>query len=64
MPDTSIVIKATDRNSEAVKKLATVTGSFSKDADTPEDALYALNKNKITLKLALVRSFGTGAAGG
>lgn len=51
MPETSIVVKATDRYSDAVKKMATVTKSFSKDVDSLEEGLYALNKNKYTLKL-------------
>ena len=33
MPDASIVVKATDRYSEAMKKMATVTKSFNKDVD-------------------------------
>lgn len=51
MPDASIVVKATDRYSEAMKKMASVTKSFSKDVDQLEDTLYALNKNKYSLKL-------------
>ena len=39
MPETSIVVKATDRYSDAVKKMATVTKSFSKDVDGLEIAL-------------------------
>ena len=45
MPDASIVVKATDRYSEAMKKMASVSKSFSKDVDALEDTLYALNKN-------------------
>lgn len=37
MPEASIIVKATDRYSEAVKKMASVTKSFSKDAAAPED---------------------------
>ena len=33
MADASIAVKATDRYSDAVKKMATVTKSFSKDVD-------------------------------
>lgn len=33
MADASIVVKAMDRYSDAVKKMATVTKSFSKDVD-------------------------------
>lgn len=51
MPGTSIVVKATDRYSDAVKKMATVTKSFSKDIDGLESTLAALNKNKATLKV-------------
>ena len=51
MPDASIVVKATDRYSEAMKKMSSVTKSFSKDVDQLEDTLYALNKNKYSLKL-------------
>lgn len=56
MPEASIVIKSTDRYSEAVKKMATVTKSFNKDVDKLEDTLYALNKNKITLKMDLSKA--------
>ena len=56
MPEASIVIKSTDRYSEAVKKMATVTKSFSKDVDGLENTLYALNKNKITLKMDLSKA--------
>ena len=51
MPETSIVVKATDRYSDAVKKMATVTKSFSKDVDSLESTLASLNKNKATLKV-------------
>lgn len=51
MPEASIVVKSTDRYSETVKKMATATKSFSKDVDKLEDTLYALNKNKYSLKL-------------
>lgn len=56
MPEASIVIKSTDRYSDAVKKMATVTKSFSKDVDALENTLYALNKNKITLKMDLSKA--------
>lgn len=56
MPEASIVIKSTDRYSDAVKKMATVTKSFGKDVDKLEDTLYALNKNKITLKMDLSKA--------
>ena len=54
--EASIVIKSTDRYSESVKKMATVTKSFGKDVDKLEDTLYALNKNKITLKMDLSKA--------
>lgn len=53
MPDASIVVTATDRYSDAVKKMATVTKSFGKDVDKMEETLYALNKNKYSLKIDL-----------
>jgi len=56
VPEASIVIKSTDRYSDAVKKMATVTKSFSKDVDALENTLYALNKNKITLKMDLSKA--------
>lgn len=56
MPESSIVIKSTDRYSDAVKKMATVTKSFSKDVDQLEDTLYALNKNKYSLKMDLSKA--------
>lgn len=34
MPESSIVIKATDRYSGAVKKMAMVTKHFNKDVDS------------------------------
>lgn len=51
MPETSIVIKATDRYSDALKTLSKTTKAFTKDVDSLEEGLYALNKNKYTLKL-------------
>ena len=33
MPETSIVIKLEDKYSDALKKISTITKSFSKDAD-------------------------------
>ena len=33
MPDASIVVKSTDRYSDAMKKMAAATKSFSKDVD-------------------------------
>ena len=51
MPETSIVIKATDRYSDVLKMLSKTTKAFSDDVDSLEEGLYALNKNKYTLKL-------------
>lgn len=51
MPETSIVIKATDRYSDVLKTLSKTTKAFTKDVDSLEEGLYALNKNKYTLKL-------------
>ena len=56
MPEASIVIKSTDRYSDAVKKMGTVTKSFSKDVDKMETALTALSKNKVTLKMDLSKA--------
>lgn len=51
MLETSIVIKATDRYSDVLKTLSKTTKAFTKDVDSLEEGLYALNKNKYTLKL-------------
>lgn len=51
MPETSIVIKATDRYSDVLKTLSKTTKAFSDDVDSLEEGLYSLNKNKYTLKL-------------
>ena len=51
MPETSIVVTLNDRYSETAKKLSQVTKAFIKDAEGLEQRLYALNKNKYTLKL-------------
>lgn len=51
MPEASIVIKSTDRYSDAVKSMAKTTRAFTKDVDSLEEGLYALNKNKYALKL-------------
>lgn len=56
MPEASIVVKSTDRYSETVKKMSTVTKSFSKDVDKLEDTLYSLNKNKYSLKMDLSKA--------
>ena len=51
MPEASIVVKSTDRYSDAVKAMAKTTKAFSKDVDSLEEGLYALNKNKYALSL-------------
>ena len=51
MPETYIVIKATDRYSDVLKTLSKTTKAFTKDIDSLEEGLYALNKTKYTLKL-------------
>ena len=51
LPETSIVVTLNDRYSETAKKLSQVTKAFIKDAEGLEQRLYALNKNKYTLKL-------------
>lgn len=56
MPDASIVVTMDDKYSDAVKKMSSVTKSFSKDIDQLEDVLYALNKNKISLKVDLSKA--------
>mgnify|MGYP000196450479 CR=1 FL=1 len=66
MPDASIVVTMDDNYSDAVKKMSSVTKSFSKDIDQLEDVLYALNKNKISLKVesgqSKIRTGGSGKA--
>lgn len=56
MPEASIVIKSTDRYSDAVKSKAKTTRAFTKDVDSLEEGLYALNKNKYTLKLDIKKA--------
>lgn len=51
MPEASIVITAQDRYSSAVKSMASVTKSFSKDAEQMEKTLRNLQKNKYDLKV-------------
>ena len=51
MPDTSIVIKAEDRYSTAVRRMADQTRAFNKDIDALEDNLYQLSKNKAQLRV-------------
>lgn len=51
MPETSIVIKAEDRYSSAVKSMTSVTKSFSKDADELDATLEKLRNKKVELKI-------------
>lgn len=51
MPDTSIVIKAEDRYSTAVRRMADQTRAFNKDIDALENNLYQLSKNKAQLRV-------------
>lgn len=56
MPEASIVVKSTDRYSDSVKKMATVTKSFQKDVGKMETALTSLSKNKVSLKMDLSKA--------
>ena len=51
MPDVSIAISARDSYSSAIKSMAQITKSFSKDMDEMEETLHKLNTNKYSLKL-------------
>lgn len=51
MPDISIVIKATDRYSDAVKTMSAANKAFSKDMDGMQSKLDALSKTKATLQV-------------
>lgn len=51
MPETSIVIKAEDRYSDAVKAMSTHTRALNKDVDALEDNLYQLSRNKVQLRM-------------
>ncbi len=51
MPDTSIVVTAKDNYSAVIKKMSTVTESFSKDMKAMEKQLVSLSRNKAQLKL-------------
>lgn len=51
MPETSIVIKAEDRYSDATKKMSATTKTFKKDVDSLEKCLTLLSKNKATLRV-------------
>ena len=51
MPETTLVIQAEDRYSDAVRKMAQVTRSFSKDVDELEEQLHQLNAQKTSIKV-------------
>lgn len=51
MPDISIVIKATDRYSDAIKTMSDSNKVFSKDMDGMQTKLNALSKTKATLQV-------------
>ena len=59
MPETSIVIKAEDRYSDAVKAMSAHTKALSKDVDALEDNLHQLSKNKVQLKLDAKQALNT-----
>lgn len=56
MPDVSIVIKATDKYSDAIKTMQAATKAFSKDADGLQAKLNALDKAKAVLKVDVDRA--------
>ena len=49
--ESSIVIKATDRYSETVKRKDETTKSFGKNLGKTEDILTLLSKNKATIRV-------------
>ena len=49
--ESSIVIKATDRYSETVKRMGETTKSFGKNLGKMEDTLTLLSKNKATIRV-------------
>ena len=51
MPETSIVITATDHFSAAIGKMRDFSKGFSKDLDGMQKKLNELNKTKSTLKV-------------
>lgn len=51
MPETSIVIKAQDRYSDSVSKMAQTSKAFSKDVDGLQQRLDRLSKNKIAIQM-------------
>ena len=59
MPDVSIVIKATDKYSDAIKTMQAATKAFSKDADGLQAKLNALDKAKAVLKVDVDRAMSS-----
>ena len=53
MPEASLVIKAEDRYSDAVRKMSQTTKSLNKDVDDLEEQLRQLSMQKAPLKTAL-----------
>ena len=53
MPEASLIIKAEDRYSDAVRKMSQNTRSLNKDVDDLEDLLHQLSLQKGPLKSAL-----------
>lgn len=53
MPEASLVIKAEDRYSDAVRKMSQTTKSLNKDVDDLEEQLRQLSMQKAPLKAAL-----------
>lgn len=53
MPETSIVVKAEDRYSSAVKAMSAQTKAFCKDQEEMEGILKRLTKNKYEIKMDL-----------
>lgn len=56
LPDVSIVIKSTDRFSDAIKTMRNSAKSFSNDMDGMQSKLNSLNKTKATLKVDVDRA--------
>ena len=56
MPETSIVVKAEDRYSPAVKKMASTTKAFSKDTEEMEKKLTTLSKKRFDLRMDLEKA--------
>lgn len=56
MPETSIVIKADDKYSDAIKKMSSVTKAFNKDQDAMEAKLKELRENQHALQDELKKS--------